>query len=149
MAASVTPTQDGPYFAYPLSLNHLDETEGTSVKIVMMGSGGVGGYFGARLATGGADVHFVARGAHLAAMRSQGLTIEGGPAPFHLANVQATDNPSSIGSADFVLMAVKLWDTAAAIEQITPIVGPETTVISFQNGVLKDRDLIAAFGAPR
>src|SRR5215468_9824388 len=69
------------------------------MKIVMMGSGGVGGYFGARLATGGADVHFVARGAHLAAMRSQGLTIEGGPAPFHLANVQATDNPSSIGSA--------------------------------------------------
>src|SRR5215831_18099806 len=119
------------------------------MKIVMMGSGGVGGYFGARLATGGADVHFVARGAHLAAMRSQGLTIEGGPAPFHLANVQATDNPSSIGSADFVLMAVKLWDTVAAIEQITPIVGLHTTVISFQNGVLKDRDLIAAFGAPR
>lgn len=119
------------------------------MKIVMMGSGGVGGYFGARLVAGGADVHFVARGAHLQAMRAQGLTIEGGQAPLHLPKVQVTDDPSSIGTADFVLIAVKLWDTTAAIEQIRPIVGPHTTVISFQNGVLKDRYLIEAFGAPR
>lgn len=119
------------------------------MKIVMMGSGGVGGYFGGRLAAGGADVYFVARGAHLEAMRSQGLTIEGGPAPFHLPHVPATNDPSSIGVADFVLIAVKLWDTAAAIEQVKPIVGPHTTVISFQNGVLKDRYLIDAFGAAR
>jgi len=77
------------------------------------------------------------------------LAIEGGPAPLHLEKVQVTDDPASIGTADFVLMAVKLWDTAAAIEQVKPIVGPGTTVISFQNGVLKDRDLIAAFGAAR
>jgi len=115
----------------------------------MMGSGGVGGYFGGRLAAGGADVYFVARGAHLETMRSQGLTIEGGPAPFHLPRVPATNDPSSIGVADFVLIAVKLWDTAAAIEQVKPIVGPHTTVISFQNGVLKDRYLIDAFGAAR
>jgi 2-dehydropantoate 2-reductase len=119
------------------------------MKIVMMGSGGVGGYFGARLAAGGADVHFVARGAHLDAMRSQGLTIEGGPAPLHLGHVQATNDPSSIGIADFVLIGVKLWDTTTAIEQVKPIVGPQTTVISFQNGVLKDRYLIDAFGASR
>ena len=119
------------------------------MKLVMMGSGGVGGYFGARIAAGGADVHFIARGAHLAAMRSQGLAIEGGPAPLHLPKVQATDDPSSIGIADFVFMAVKLWDTDTAIEQIRPMVGPKTTVISFQNGVLKDRSLIVAFGAPR
>lgn len=119
------------------------------MKIVMMGSGGVGGYFGARLAAGGADVHFVARGAHLQAMRAHGLAIEGGPAPLHLQKVQATDDPASIGTADFVLMAVKLWDTAAAIEQVKPIVGQDTTVISFQNGVLKDRDLIQAFGPKR
>jgi 2-dehydropantoate 2-reductase len=119
------------------------------MKIVMMGSGGVGGYFGGRLAAGGADVHFVARGAHLEAMRSQGLTIEGGPAPFHLPQVPATNDPSSIDVADFVLIAVKLWDTAAAIEQVKPIVGPHTTVISFQNGVLKDRYLIDAFGVSR
>ena len=106
------------------------------MKIVMMGSGGVGGFFGAKLAAAGADVHFVARGAHLEAMRSQGLTIDG-PAPLHLAKVQATDDPSSIGPADFVLVGVKLWDTDAAIEQIKPIVGADTCVISFQNGVLK------------
>jgi len=119
------------------------------MKIVMMGSGGLGGYFGARLAAGGADVHFVARGAHLKAMRAQGLAIEGGPAPLHLSKVQATDDVSSIGTADFVVIAVKLWDTVAAIEQVKPIVGRETTVISFQNGVLKDRYLLEAFGAPR
>jgi len=119
------------------------------MKIVMMGSGGVGGYFGARLAAGGAEVHFVARGAHLEAMRSQGLAIEGGPAPLHLSNVHVTDDPSSIGTADFVLIAVKLWDTAAAIEQVKPIIGPQTAVISFQNGVLKDRYLIDAFGSAR
>src|SRR6202051_2132264 len=119
------------------------------MKNVMMGSGGVGGYFGGRLAAGGADVHFVARGAQLEAMLSQGLTIEGGPAPFYLPHVLATDDPSSIDVADFVLIAVKLWDTAAAIEQVKPIVGPHTTVISFQNGVLKDRYLIDAFGVSR
>jgi 2-dehydropantoate 2-reductase len=119
------------------------------MKIVMMGSGGVGGYFGARLAAGGADVHFVARGAHLDAMRSHGLAIEGGPAPLHLARVQATNDPSSIGIADFVIIGVKLWDTAATLEQVKPIVGPKTTVISFQNGVLKERYLIDAFGPSR
>jgi 2-dehydropantoate 2-reductase len=119
------------------------------MKIAIMGSGGVGGYFGARLASGGADVHFVARGAHLEAMRAQGLSIEGGPSPLHLSDVQATSDPSSIGTADFVLIAVKLWDTAAAIEQVTPIVGPQTTVISFQNGVLKEKYLGDAFGAAR
>lgn len=118
------------------------------MKIVMMGSGGVGGFFGAKLAAAGQDVHFVARGAHLNAMRTQGLTIEG-PAPLHLPKVQATDDPSSVGVADFVLVGVKLWDTAAAIEQIRPIVGPETCVISFQNGVLKDRYLREAFGDSR
>jgi len=118
------------------------------MKIVMMGSGGVGGFFGAKLAAAGADVRFVARGAHLDAMRSQGLTVEG-PVPLHLPKVQATDDPSSIGPADFVLVGVKLWDTEAAVEEIRPIVGADTCVISFQNGVLKDRSLRAAFGDSR
>jgi len=122
--------------------------EGIRVKIVIMGSCGFGGYFGARLAAGGADVHFVARGAHLDAMRAHGLTIEG-PVPLHLPNVQATSDPSSVGRADFVLLAVKLWDTETAIEQIKPIVSPDTTVISFQNGVLKDKYLRDAFGDAR
>jgi 2-dehydropantoate 2-reductase len=119
------------------------------VKIAVMGSGGVGGYFGARLARGGADVTFVARGAHLAAMREHGLAVEGGPDEIRLPCVNAVEDPALIGAVDLVIFAVKLWDTEAAIEQIRPIVGPETTVISFQNGVLKDRYLMKAFGPTR
>jgi 2-dehydropantoate 2-reductase len=119
------------------------------VKIAMMGSGGVGGYFGARLANGGADVTFVARGAHLAAMRERGLAIEGGGADLHLPRVNVVDDPAQIGVVDLVLFAVKLWDTEAAINQIRPIVGPNTAVVSFQNGVLKDDYMVRAFGAQR
>jgi 2-dehydropantoate 2-reductase len=114
-----------------------------------MGSGGVGGYFGARLASGGTDVTFVARGAHLAAMREHGLAVEGGPDEIHLPKVKAIEDPAAAGIADLVLFAVKLWDTDAAIESIRPIVGPGTVVISFQNGVLKDDDLTRAFGRTR
>ncbi len=119
------------------------------VKIAVMGSGGVGGYFGARLATGGADVTFVARGDHLAAMREHGLTVEGGPDEIRLRSVNAVEDPAAIGMVDLVIFAVKLWDTDAAIDQIRPIVGPETAVISFQNGVLKDQYLARAFGLGR
>ena len=118
------------------------------MKIAVMGSGGVGGYFGARLARGGADVAFIARGSHLAAMREHGLTITG-PDQFHLSEVTVTDDPATIGVADLVIFAVKLWDTEAALIQIKPIVGPQTVVISFQNGVLKDDYLTRAFGAER
>ncbi|QJR12054.1 hypothetical protein DSM104443_03137 [Usitatibacter rugosus] len=116
------------------------------LKIAVMGSGGLGGYFGARLANGGADVHFVARGAHLQAMRSDGLRIEG-PEPIHLPRVSATDDPATIGLSDVVMLGVKLWDTDSALAQIRPLVGPDTAIISFQNGVLKDQYLRAAFDA--
>jgi 2-dehydropantoate 2-reductase len=119
------------------------------VKIAVMGSGGVGGYFGARLARGGADVTFVARGAHLAAMREHGLAVEGGPDEIRLPRVNVVEDPAAIGTVDLVIFAVKLWDTEVAIEQIRPIVGPETAVISFQNGVLKDPYLVKAFGPSR
>ena len=118
------------------------------MRIAVMGSGGLGGYFGARLAHGGADVSFVARGAHLAAMRSSGLRIEG-PRPLHLPSVVATDDPAAIGVVDLVMFCVKLWDTEAALVQIRPLVGPATVVVSFQNGVLKDAAMRAAFGADR
>lgn len=115
------------------------------MRIAIMGSGGLGGYFGARLVQGGAaDVHFVARGQHLEAMRRDGLRIEG-PEPLHVTGLNVTDDPRTIGGADVVMLCVKLWDTEAAIEQIRPLVGPRTTVISFQNGVLKDQYLRAAF----
>jgi len=119
------------------------------MKIVVMGSGGVGGYFGARLAKGGADVHFIARGAHLEAMRRNGIAIEGGPDPIQVSRVSATDDPGSIGVADLVLFAVKLWDSEATLRLIEPLVGPKTTIVSLQNGVLKDDELRAAYGASR
>ena len=116
------------------------------MRIAVMGSGGVGGYFGARLAVGGADVRFIARGAHLQAMRSAGLRIEG-PHPIHVERVSATDDPAEVGVVDLVMFCVKLWDTDAALQQIRPLVGPQTAIVSFQNGVLKDRSLRAAYDA--
>src|SRR5438128_2365516 len=111
-----------------------------------MGSGGVGGYFGARLVQGGADVHFIARGSHLAAMRERGLAIEGGPEAIHLPKVNVTDDPKTIGPVDMVMFCVKLWDTEAAARQLLPIMQPDTGVISFQNGVTKDDMLRPIFG---
>lgn len=116
------------------------------MRVAMMGSGGLGGYFGARLAQGGTDVHFVARGRHLQAMKEHGLRIEG-PTGIQLSRVNATDDPGEIGVVDFVLVGVKLWDTEAALQQMQPLVGSATTIISFQNGVLKDQYLRAAFDA--
>ena len=114
------------------------------MRIAIMGSGGLGGYFGARLVEGGADVHFVARGKHLEAMRSNGLRIEG-PEPVHARKVHASNDPREIGVADVVMLCVKLWDTEQAIAQMRPMVGPGTAIVSFQNGVLKDQYLRAAF----
>jgi 2-dehydropantoate 2-reductase len=103
-----------------------------------MGSGGVGGYFGARLAQGGCAVDFIARGAHLAALRERGLFVESQLGNVRLEKVCATDDPATLGSVDVVLIGVKLWDTEAAARAISPIVGPATTVLSLQNGVQKD-----------
>jgi 2-dehydropantoate 2-reductase len=108
------------------------------LRILIMGSGGVGGVFGARLAKGGADVVFVARGAHLDAMRTNGLRIEGGAEPIALPKVNATEDPSTAGRVDMILFAVKLWDTESAARSLLPCIGPGTGLISFQNGVQKD-----------
>ncbi|MFZ0090124.1 MAG: 2-dehydropantoate 2-reductase [Solirubrobacteraceae bacterium] len=110
-----------------------------------MGSGGLGGYFGALLAKGGTDVSFIARGAHLEAMQRDGLRVEGGPEPFHLEGVRASDDPGEIGPVDLVMVCVKLWDTEAALQRLRPLVGPDTALVSFQNGVLKDSFLRAAY----
>jgi 2-dehydropantoate 2-reductase len=115
------------------------------MRIAVIGAGGLGGYFGARLAQGGADVRFLARGSHLAAMRANGLVVEGGPERICANSVKASDDPADLGVADFVLLAVKLWDTEMVLEQIKPMVGPATTLIAFQNGVLKDNALRSAY----
>ena len=82
----------------------------------VMGSGGLGGYFGALLARGGTDVSFIARGAHLEAIRREGLRIEGGPDPFVLGDVRATSGPGELGPVDLVMVCVKLCDTEAAAQ---------------------------------
>lgn len=118
------------------------------MRIAMMGSGGVGGFFGGRLAHAGYDVSFVARGAHLAAMRERGLTIENAPqGDIHVPKVRVTDDPASLGKVDLVILSVKLWDTEAAARAIAPIVGPGTAVLSLQNGVVKDDILRGVFDA--
>jgi len=116
------------------------------LRIAIIGAGGVGGYFGARLQQAGADVGFVARGAHLEALCRDGLTVESPLGDIHLPRVNATDNAADLGQADIVWLAVKLWDTEAAIRSMKSVVGPDTGIISFQNGVQKDDVLRQAFG---
>ena len=101
------------------------------MKIAVMGSGGVGGFYGGRLANAGYDVTFVARGAHLKAMRENGLLIENeAQGNILVSNVKVVEDPASIGPVDLVIFAVKLWDTEAVARSIKPIVGPRTGVLS-------------------
>jgi 2-dehydropantoate 2-reductase len=116
------------------------------MRIAVIGAGGVGGSFGAALAKAGNDVTFVARGAHLAAMRARGLSVLGPRGDIHVAPVQATDDPASIGAVDVVLFCVKLWDVESAGAAIRPIVGPGTAVIPLQNGIDASERLIPILG---
>jgi 2-dehydropantoate 2-reductase len=100
-----------------------------------MGTGGVGGYFGGRLAASGQDVSFIARGAHLDALRERGLDIQSPKGDLRLPLVRATADPSEIGPVDIVLFTVKMYDVDAAADAIRPLVGPETAVVTLQNGV--------------
>ncbi|CAN5561356.1 2-dehydropantoate 2-reductase [soil metagenome] len=117
------------------------------MRIAVVGAGGVGGGFGAALAKAGADVTFIARGAHLAAMKSKGLRIEGGRGETHLVPTQATDDPKAVGPVDYVLFCVKLWDVESAGEHIRPLVGTNTAVIPLQNGIDAPERLIPILGA--
>jgi 2-dehydropantoate 2-reductase len=116
------------------------------MKIAIVGAGGVGGYFGGRLAAAGADVFFLARGAHLEAMRTRGLTILSPKGDLHLTRVNAEADPAAIGPADVVFFAVKLYDTDGALAMLPPLIGPETIVIPYQNGVESIERLTRAIG---
>src|SRR6476620_10074235 len=106
-----------------------------AMRIAIVGSGGAGGYFGGRRAASGVDVTVLARGAHLAALREHGLRIESPNGNLHLPRVPATDAPAEIGPADLVFFTVKLYDTQSALALLPPLVGPQTLVVPFQNGV--------------
>jgi 2-dehydropantoate 2-reductase len=108
------------------------------MRITIIGSGGVGGYFGAKLAKSGCEVGFVARGAHLAAIQQNGLRVESQLGDIHLPKVCVSDDPAAFGTPDYVFVCVKLWDTEAALRALSKAIAPHTTLLSFQNGVQKD-----------
>jgi 2-dehydropantoate 2-reductase len=119
------------------------------MKIAIVGAGGVGGYFGARLANSGQDVWFIARGAHLAAMRERGLQVYSANGDVLVKPCQATDSPAREGTADIVMIAVKLWSTQEALRDAAPVIGPDTAVVSFQNGVTAVDQIQAMYGRGR
>jgi 2-dehydropantoate 2-reductase len=118
------------------------------MRIAVFGVGGVGGYFGGRLAQAGEDVMFIARGAHLQALQTQGLRVESILGDFVVQPVQATDDPWHVGVVDAVLVAVKAWQVPEVAAAIRPLVGPTTCVVSLQNGVEAPEQLAAVLGRP-
>ncbi len=118
------------------------------MKIAVMGAGGVGGYFGGRLAQGGHEVSFVARGKHLEAIKAKGLTLKS-PLGDATIKVRAAEDPAELGPAEVVLFAVKLWDTESAAQRIRPLVDKGGVVIPFQNGVESIERVGKVLGAGR
>jgi 2-dehydropantoate 2-reductase len=116
------------------------------MRVTVVGTGGIGAPYGASLAKAGVDVTFVARRAHLAAIRENGLRVEGDRGETRIWPAQATDDIAGIGTVDFVLFCVKLWDVESAGQQLRPIVGPETAVVPLQNGVDAAERLIPILG---
>jgi 2-dehydropantoate 2-reductase len=117
------------------------------MRIAVIGAGGIGAPLGASLVLAGQDITFLARGSHLAAMRTNGLKIEGDRGEYLVRPVQATDEPAEIGPVDLVLFCVKLWDVESSGEQIRPLMGHDTVVIPLQNGVDASERLIPILGA--
>src|SRR5271156_3711557 len=116
------------------------------MRIAVIGAGGIGAIYGAAVAKAGNEVIFVARGAHLAAMRETGLRIEGDRGERLIRPAQATDDIAAIGPVDYVLLCTMLWDVESAGAQIRPIVGPQTAVVPVQNGVDAHERLIPILG---
>ena len=116
------------------------------MKIAVMGTGGVGGVFGAKFAQAGENITFIARGAHLEAIKKNGLTILGDEDEVNIKEIQATDDPESIGPVDFIIFAVKLWDTQSAATVCKPMLGPETVLIPFQNGISATETIATVIG---
>ena len=115
------------------------------MRIAVYGAGGVGGYFGGRLAQAGAEVHLITRGAHLQALREHGLRVRSVKGDFEV-QAPATDDPADIGPCDFVLFCVKTFDTDAATARLGPLMGEGTAVVSLQNGVENEEKLAQAVG---
>ena len=115
------------------------------MRVAVYGAGDVGACFGGRLARAGADVHLIARGDHLDALRGDGLRVESVDGDFS-ADLPATDDPADIGRCDVVLFSVKPLDTAAAAREFGPLLGDDTAVVSLQNGLDNEETLVAEIG---
>ncbi|MFP4142566.1 MAG: ketopantoate reductase family protein [Thermoplasmata archaeon] len=116
------------------------------MKICVMGAGAVGGYFGGKLALNGNDVSFIARGDHLEVLKKDGLKVESTVHEDFQISVKATDDPGEIGTVDLVLFTVKAYDTEQAGEQIRPLIGSDTTILSLQNGIDNEKILSEMYG---
>ncbi|MEV0442412.1 2-dehydropantoate 2-reductase [Streptomyces spectabilis] len=116
------------------------------VRVAVIGTGGIGGYFGGRLAAAGHDVRFVARGAHLEALRRDGLRVDSTAGDFAVAPVRATDDTRDIGEVDYALLCVKTWQLPAAVAALKPLIGADTAVVTFQNGVEAPEQVARAVG---
>jgi 2-dehydropantoate 2-reductase len=118
------------------------------MRIAIMGAGGMGGWLGAKLLAAGNDVHFIARGAHLDALRRNGLEVSGGDS-LSLSDVAATDKPDEVGPVDAILFCVKLYDTEPAARALAPLLGAETFVVTVQNGVESAEHIASVIGPGR
>jgi len=116
------------------------------MRFAILGSGAVGGYFGAKLARSGQDVTFIARGAHLEAIRSRGLAIQSAQLGDFVARAPAESDTAKIGHVDVAIVSVKAYDNATALPMLKPLIGPETVVMTLQNGVDSVDDCAAIAG---
>jgi 2-dehydropantoate 2-reductase len=118
------------------------------MKFAILGSGAVGGYYGARLARAGHDVTFIARGAHLAAIRDRGLEVRSPALGDFVVRAPAEEDPARVGTVDVVILAVKAYDNDAALPMVAPMLGPATSILTLQNGVDSVSELAERYGEP-
>ncbi len=116
------------------------------MKIAIIGTGGVGGYFGGKLAKAGYDVTFLARGEHLSALQQKGLTVKSILGDFAVSPVKVTDRIDAIGLTDLVILSVKAWQVRAISKELLTIINKDTTVLPLQNGVLAANELMENLG---
>lgn len=116
------------------------------MRVAVMAAGGLGSYYGALLAQGGHDVTFIARGAHLKALREHGLVVKSVHGDMTIKPARATDDPGEVGPVDWILFSVKTYDTESAAQAMRPMVGPQTTVVTFQNGVQAHEEIGGIIG---
>jgi 2-dehydropantoate 2-reductase len=116
------------------------------MRIAIVGAGGTGGYFGGLLARAGREVTFIARGSTLEALRTRGLTLHSAVEGTFTVEVEATDDPAAVGPVDLILFCVKAYDTVEAATSIRPLVGPDTVILSIQNGVENEQRIADAVG---